>query len=180
MSQIVHEVTSKRRIDDVLRSIDTRGIELKDSPGKGRGVFAAKDFSKNDFLTVYPSHAIGIQLDSERVAWSCMRNYTPEYVDNMSKYYALAVMGGTIAGDPERHDAGLGHMVNDGARSHSPADVDIYRRVSMAKENVAPYVMGIRLDINDYVVFMRATRDITKGEELFYSYGATYWGEDYE
>ena len=89
-------------------------------------------------------------------------------------------MGGVVAGDPELHDEGLGHMVNDGARSRSPADADVYRLVSRTKENVHPYIMCTMVeDVRGSTVLMRATRDIEKGEELLYSYGVPYWEEDY-
>jgi hypothetical protein len=178
---LVHEMTSPTRIQDLKRSLlDDCGVVLKESPGKGMGVFTTKTFRKDAFVTVYPSHMVGMLLDSERMAWVASREYTSEYAEKLGKDYAQKIMGGFIAGDPALLDEGLGHMVNDGARSRSPADVEVYRRVSKAKGNVIPHVLSaLPYDIQAATVFMRATRDIEIGEELLYSYGAAYWSDDY-
>jgi hypothetical protein len=180
---LVHEMTSARRVQDLKRSLlgDGCGVVLKESPGKGMGVFATKAFKKDSFVAVYPSHMVGTELDGERVAWMCNREYTMEYVNKLSKDYGQKIMGGVIAGDPALLEDGMGHMVNDGARSRSPADVEVYKRISKAKENVIPHILsGLPYDIQEATVFMRATRDIEIGEELLYSYGAAYWSDDHQ
>jgi len=145
------------------------------------GVFATKAFKKDSFVAVYPSHMVGTELDGERVAWMCNREYTMEYVNKLSKDYGRKIMGGVIAGDPALLEDGLGHMVNDGASSRSPADVEVYKRINKAKENVIPHILsGLPYDIQEATVFMRATRDIEIGEELLYSYGAAYWSDDHQ
>ena len=179
---LVTEMTSPTRIRDLRRSLlgDDCGVVLKESPGKGMGVFTTRAFRKDAFVTVYPSHMVGVQLDSERVAWMCNREYTKEHVNKLGKDYGQQIMGGVIAGDPALLEEGLGHMVNDGARSRTPADVEVYKRISKAKENVIPHILsGLPYDIREATVFMRATRDIEIGEELLYSYGAAYWSDDY-
>ena len=180
---LIHEMTSARRIQDLKRSLlsNACGVVLKESLGKGMGVFATKAFKKDSFVTVYPSHMVGAELDIECVVWMRNREYTMEYVNKLSKDYCQRIIGGVIAGDPALLEDGLGHMVNDGARSHSPADVEIYRRISKAKENVIPHILsGFAYDIREATVFMRAIRDIEIGEELFYSYGAAYWSGDHQ
>ena len=179
---IVHEMTSARRVQDLKRSLlgDGCGVVLKESPGKGMGVFATKAFKKDAFVAVYPSHMVGVELDSERVAWQTDCKYTLDYINKLAKDYGQKIIGGVVAGDPLRLDEGLGHMVNDGARSRSPADVEVYKRVSKAKENVIPHILSaLPNDIQTATVLMRATRDIEVGEELLYSYGAAYWSDDY-
>jgi hypothetical protein len=179
---LVTEMTSPMRIRNLKRSLlgDECGVALKESPGKGMGVFTMKAFKKDAFVTVYPSHMVGVYLDSERVAWICNREYTMEYVNKLGKDYGQKIMDGFIAGDPALLEEGLGHMVNDGARSRSPADVDVYKYISKEKENVIPHVLsGLPYDIREVTVLMRATRDIEVGEELLYSYGAKYWSDDY-
>ena len=180
---LIHEMTSARRIQDLKRSLlsNACGVVLKESLGKGMGVFATKAFKKDSFVTVYPSHMVGAELDIECVIWMRNREYTMEYVNKLSKDYCQRIIGGVIAGDPALLEDGLGHMVNDGARSHSPADVEIYRRISKAKENVIPHILfRFPYDIREATVFMRAIRDIEIGEELFYSYGAAYWSGDHQ
>ena len=137
-------MTSPTRIRDLRHSLlgDDCGVVLKESPGKGMGVFSTRAFKKDAFVTVYPSHMFGVQLDSERVAWMTSREYTSEYAHKLANYYGQKIMGGFIAGDPALLEDGLGHMVNDGARSCSPADVEVYKRISKAKENVIPHVLS--------------------------------------
>ena len=121
------------------------------------------------------------------MGWTTRREYSHDHLDRMARDYALALPGKHSAGDPDLHEEGLGHMINDGARSRSPADVDIYRRVSLAKQNAMPYVLqaaredGFGRDqaLDNFLVQMRAARDIASGEELFFSYGAAYWAEVY-
>ena len=180
---LIHERTSARRIQDLKRSLlsNACGVVLKESLGKGMGVFATKAFKKDSFVTVYPSHMVGVELDIECVVWMRNREYTMEYVNKLSKDYCQRIIGGVIAGDPALLEDGLGHMVNDGARSHSPADVEVYKRISKAKENVIPHILSrFPYDIREATVFMRAIRDIEIGEELFYSYGAAYWSGDHQ
>ena len=58
--------------------------------------------------------------------------------------------------------------------------VEVYKRISKAKENVIAHVLsGLPYDIQEATVLMRATRDIEIGEEPLYSYGAKYWSDDY-
>ena len=180
---LIHEMTSARRIQDLKRSLlsNACGVVLKESLGKGMGVFATKAFKKDSFVTVYPSHMVGAELDIQCVVWMRNREYTMEYVNKLSKDYCQRIIGGVIAGDPALLEDGLGHMVNDGARSRSPADVEVYKRISKAKENVIPHILSrFPYDIREATVFMRAIRDIEIGEELFYSYGAAYWSGDHQ
>ena len=180
---LIREMTSARRIQDLKRSLlsNACGVVLKESLGKGMGVFATKAFKKDSFVTVYPSHMVGAELDIQCVVWMRNREYTMEYVNKLSKDYCQRIIGGVIAGDPALLEDGLGHMVNDGARSRSPADVEVYKRISKAKENVIPHILSrFPYDIREATVFMRAIRDIEIGEELFYSYGAAYWSGDHQ
>ena len=114
---LIHEMTSARRIQDLKRSLlsNACGVVLKESLGKGMGVFATKAFKKDSFVTVYPSHMVGAELDIQCVVWMRNREYTMEYVNKLSKDYCQRIIGGVIAGDPALLEDGLGHMVNDGA-----------------------------------------------------------------
>ena len=90
-------------------------------------------------------------------------------------------MSGGVAGNRAVLTDGLGHMVNDGARSKAVQNIDVYNLVSRRKENVHPYIMCTNIgDVRAASVFMLATRNIEKGEELFFHYGANYWSEVYE
>ncbi len=113
-------------------------VRLGESPGKGLGVFATRACEKGEVLTTYPAHAVGRMCGGGRMAWTTRQEYSHSHLDRMACDYALALPGKHIAGDPDLHEEGLGHMINDGARSRSPADVAVYRRVSLAKQNAVP------------------------------------------
>ncbi len=100
---LVTEMTFVTRIQDLKHSLlgDGWGVVLKESPGKSMGAFATNAFQKNDFVTIYPSHMVGVQLESERIAWLCKREYTMEYIDKLGKAYGQQIMDGFIAGGPE-------------------------------------------------------------------------------
>ena len=153
-------------------------VRLGESPGKGLGVFAARACEKGEVLTTYPAHAVGRMCGGGRMAWTTRQEYSHSHLDRMARDYTLALPGKHISGDPDLHEEGLGHMINDASRSHSPADVAVYRNVSLAKQNAVPYVL--QEDESDqafdkFLVQMRASRDIAPGAELFFSYGAAYW-----
>ena len=63
----------------------------------------------------------------------------------------------------------IGHMINDGASNRDGKD---YMRLTQMRENVTFKVLT-----KDWAVGI-ATRDIKKDEELFFSYGESYWRDE--
>ena len=174
------EKVSKRRMRRAKQdALCYDGVRLAESPGKGLGVFAERDFQKGDVVTFYPAHAVYVEdvdAGDGRTAWRAAPGYSSEHMRRMINDYCMDVPGGIVAADPDRVDQGLGHMINDGARSSSPATERLYNRLSPAKENAAPHTL---LCGTEFLVQIRATRDIKTGEELFFSYGLPYWRKKY-
>ena len=195
MSKLYVEMHSVNYIHMLINSVSNNDCFLADSPGKGLGVFTNKDFKKGDFVTIYPKHVSGeTQGDPSNKVFICKSNCSQGIdsfdLDNMCNRYSLRLLGSCIiAGDPKQIKDGLGHMINDGARSKNINDIGIYITISMLKENTEPVIICPQAshawstepvyDCNTATVFMRATRDIRKGEELFFHYGAPYWKDDY-
>ena len=195
MSKLYVEMHSVNYIHMLINSVSNNDCFLADSPGKGLGVFTNKDFKKGDFVTIYPKHVSGeTQGDPSNKVFICKSNCSQGIdsfdLDNMCNRYSLRLLGSCIiAGDPKQIKDGLGHMINDGARSKNINDIGIYITISMQKENTEPVIICPQAshawstepvyDCNTATVFMRATRDIRKGEELFFHYGAPYWKGDY-
>ncbi len=82
-----------------------------------------------------------------------------------------------IAGDPAKHDDGLGHLINDGAMCKTPEAEGIYETVSQLKNNVDIY--GLYLSPKRFTAWMIAQKSIEADEEGVYSYGVNYWRDMY-
>ena len=161
--------------------------ELRDSPGKGKGVFMLEPVKKGRYVTVYPSHAVFrccVDLDREGVHGTKQVFDTIGHMQSVeitdekfakytlgAKYKNLVIMGDPSICAPHA----LGHMINDKARSKSVKDEGIYTNVSTRGQNVTPETLFIEENDTLPVIFMKATRDIAANEELFYSYGLNYW-----
>ena len=161
--------------------------ELRESPGKGRGVFMLEPVKKGRYVTVYPSRAVFrccADLDCEGVHGTKQEFDTIGYMQGVeitdgkfakyilgAKYKNLVIMGDPSICAPHA----LGHMINDKARSKSVKDEGIYTNVSTRGQNVTPETLFIEENDTLPVIFMKATRDIAANEELFYSYGLNYW-----
>ena len=160
--------------------------ELRESPGKGRGVFTLESVRKDRYVTIYPSHAIVrcVADMSEELEGTLQEFDTIGKLDEMKltdelfETYSLNAhyKNLVIVGDPRvclPH--ALGHMINDKARSKSEKDEHIYTKVSKLGQNVRAETMFIGENDTLPIVVMKATRNIAAGEELFYSYGLCYW-----
>jgi hypothetical protein len=76
-------------------------------------------------------------------------------------------------GDPTiQKPKNLGHMINDSVKCSSARGGQVYETVSLLGQNVVPETFMCK---GKPYIFMKATRDIEAGEELFFSYGVTYW-----
>jgi hypothetical protein len=65
----------------------------------------------------------------------------------------------------------LGHIINDGAKHNSTRKSEnIYSKISFLKSNCGFFPLK-----NNLHVAVIATKDIEPDEELFVSYGITYW-----
>ena len=160
--------------------------ELRDSPGKGKGVFMLEPVKKGRYVTVYPSHVVfrccvdlnedvnGTEQEFDTIGHMRGVEITDEKFAKYSlgaKYKNLLIMG-----DPSYcRPRALGHMINDKARSKNVKDEGIYTNISTRGQNVTPETLFIEEDESLPVIFMKATRDIEANEELFYSYGLNYW-----
>ena len=63
----------------------------------------------------------------------------------------------------------LGHLIKEGYQPSEMDSKEIYEKISLQKENCQ------FLNINNYHVGVFATKNIKKGQEIFVSYGFSYW-----
>ena len=129
--------------------------ELRDSPGKGKGVFMLEPVKKGRYVTLYPSRAIfrcAVDLDKEGVHGTIQTfetighiqgtEVTPEKFAKYSlgaKYKHIIIMG-----DPNNcRSHALGHMINDKVCSKSEKDENIYTNVNKLGQDVTPETLFI-------------------------------------
>ena len=120
-------------------------LTVKDSPGKGRGVFAAQGIAEGTYLGSYD----GEVLDGEQFDRRYGDRDVPEYVVRID---GDAYIDGKAAAQGDAYTPAL---FNDGG----------------AKANVVRYCATRRPPRVDFF----AGRDIRPGEELLFDYGSQYW-----
>ena len=157
--------------------------ELKKSPIHGRGLFAIDRIPGGQIITMYPGDIVKVKTsvgesEQEKLFGLIIGPHLPfhlyrvEDIRNIVSIYGFEINDTySIAGHPELDEdvAYRGHLINDGAQSHSPQDANVYRTVSLAKLNCR------YMDILDSHLVIVATRDIQPGEEILATYGYDYW-----
>jgi hypothetical protein len=163
--------------------------EIKESPGKGKGVFAKETGKKHDYVTAYPIHVL---MQADKIAPGGMAEYQllskfPDVEEGINRerlkwllnVYSFDIRFKNLVavGDPAiLKPKNLGHMINDRVKCSGARGEQVYETVSLLGQNVVPETLMCN---GKPYIFMKATRDIEAGEELFFSYGVTYWRPTY-
>ena len=129
---------------EAARRVADDALTVKDSPGKGRGVFAAQGIAEGTFLGSYD----GEFLDGAQFARRYGDRDVPEYVVRID---GDAYIDGRVAAQGDAYTPAL---FNDGG----------------ARSNVVRYCATRRPPRVDFF----AGRDIRSGEELLFDYGTQY------
>lgn len=158
--------------------------------GAGRGLFCACDSKEGDLLTCYPGDALVTIPDFNEdgntgggfgssveytVLWGNhvpQKDQTESLDENLRGYLLHAQENYGVLGLPsmDADPAYLGHFVNDGGQLLSQKGFTDYILDSFENANAK------HRDVQDgsHMVLI-ATRDLTKGEEIFVTYGPEYW-----
>jgi hypothetical protein len=153
-------------------------VEVKPSPIHGNGVFAKRDIEAGKIVTLYPCHGIIIDNIS-----GCQQKYK-KYMSHFNPCDYKVILGrddnAFAFGIPEIYSECLsGHLIND-----SFADVNCFDSASdendFGKNVVAYMLQSIKNDNCSLIsakncVYVKSTKNILVGEELFCSYGFCYW-----
>lgn len=160
--------------------------------GAGQGLFAKSNVKSGTIVSFYPVHGMGVDSEESSVCIALSEgdqkhflgddkdaNYLQYLIGSrpLFNHNPMELFGGDaifVDANPNREDrvGWLSHYINDGATvtSHGEAGVlDYYRRSTEAKNCV--HVPFGPLPIIATV----ATRKIKKGEELYTTYGGSYW-----
>ena len=133
-------------IEDMIKNGVEDGLEVKNMPDKGRGIFASKYFNKGDFVCEYAGEMISYQLAKKREEMYAQDTSIGCYMyffEYKSKIYCIDATAET-----ER----LGRLLN-----HSKTDGNC--RTQLFEINSKPHLILV------------AARDIKPGEEMLYDYG---------
>ena len=141
--------------------------ELRESPGKGKGVFMLEPVKKGRYVNVYPRHAVFrccADLEREGVNGTKQEFDTIGYMQGVeitdekfakytlgAKYKNLVIMGDPSICAPHA----LGHMINDKVCSKSEKDEQIYTNVSTLGQNVTAETLFIEENDNLPLIFMK-------------------------
>jgi SET domain-containing protein len=127
-------------------------LEIRDVPGKGRGVFAACDFRKNEIVCEYKgellTEAEGVIRSAEYDQQALDRNI--DVFHEGCYMYWFAHDGNLFCLDAGKDDGSFGRLIN-----HSKRDANLRPQGGVFKPRIMFY----------------AARAIQKGEELLYDYG---------
>ncbi|XP_078523738.1 N-lysine methyltransferase KMT5A isoform X2 [Lissotriton helveticus] len=135
----------KLRIDELIKSGKEEGMKIDFIDGKGRGVFATRDFIRGEFVVEYHGDLIEITDAKKREALYAQDSSTGCYM------YYFQYRSKTYCVDATRETNRLGRLIN-----HSKAG---NCHTKLHDINTVPHLILI------------ASRDIQAGEELLYDYG---------
>lgn len=193
MQYQVFSKTSNPHVRDMFQTCrDSVEIRTSTIPGAGRGLFATHDIPPGTIVAFYPIHSMGFKF----VSGSCLSLQIAENPDDLiqveqSAYALFSLIERPLLGvnlmtrysnhhprlfvdmNPKAklYDGWFCGFINDAAMVKYLGDTDYYRISRGPKRNieivpfsrVAPFQVGV------------TTRHVQQGEELFVSYGYSYW-----
>jgi len=155
--------------------------------GAGRGLFASRDIEEGELITLYPGDVmlawertvgdfageVGVMFGNH-VQKDDQKRTADRLTTDDARAYELKIGGRhSVVADPFLVDdaAYIGHIANDYSilNSRDKASVDSYVKSSKKGHNAAHFV----LEGSHFVTV--ATRNISHDEEIFVSYGFSYW-----
>lgn len=155
-------------------------LEVKNSDIHGKGVFAKNNIDANQVVSLYPCHGI----IKGNLKYYCQEKNSGEYGDLLfdSTEYMIQLnrIGGRvfIYGNPYIQDEGsLGHLINDSYKNVSDLKHLNKHNMKLSLKYMLDSVKSNNCTLvqcNDYV-YVKTTKYINKGEELFTNYGFAYW-----
>lgn len=150
-------------------------IEVKTStlPDAGNGLFALVDFKKGDPITEYTGYILSFEEVKESVKLNpFLRSHMR---DLFSMRWVIDGACNELLGDrildinKERKGKGVAAFANDPYNERKQRVNAVFDMVDSKEMDLSdPHW-------SDRIVFLRASKDIPKGSEIFVSYGPRYW-----
>ncbi|XP_066144925.1 N-lysine methyltransferase KMT5A-A-like [Euwallacea fornicatus] len=136
----------QRSLEALIRSETEEGLEFSYIDGKGRGVFASKNFEKGDFVVEYSGDFISLIEANERE-----EQYAQDETTGCFMYY-FKYKDQTFCIDATQETGKLGRLIN-----HSRTSSNLYTKTVL--------VDGLPR------LVLLAKDSIKRGQELLYDYG---------
>jgi hypothetical protein len=151
-------------------------LEIKNSSIHGKGIFAKNNIHPNQVVSLYPCHGtINGELQYSEIK---NRGDFGDILFNPNEYKIKLISNIFIYGNPYIQDEGLvGHLINDSYQNvydfknlnkHNMKNCLKYMLDSIKSNNCA------LVQCENYV-YVKTTKYINKGEELFTHYGFPFW-----
>ena len=182
----------KRLFSQCMKCVEIRESSIA---GAGLGLFATKNIKSGTIISFYPAHSLGVD-GGDQLRFSCLpsdEKYFQEHPSTASSYLhctdqplfkrisVLTQLSEDLKDvplyldvNPEREIVGawVSQMINDGAavESNSEEGVLDYYQASGKKRNCIHIPWG-----PSPIMATVTTKKVKKGEELFTTYGGTYW-----
>lgn len=134
-----------RHIDDLIKNGTEEGMQVKHMEGKGRGVFAVKDFKKGEFVVEYHGDLLELAEAKTREAQYGLDPQTGCYM------YYFQFQSKTYCVDATKETSRLGRLINHSKIGNC--------QTRLHAIDGAPHLILV------------ASRDIKAEEELLYDYG---------
>ncbi|XP_059193484.1 lysine methyltransferase 5Ab [Centropristis striata] len=139
------ELKSEEHIDDLIKNDVEEGLQIKHIEGKGRGIFAVKDFKRGEFVVEYHGDLLELHEAKLREA-----QYAQDPQKGCYMYY-FQYQCKTYCVDATEETGRLGRLIN-----HSKS--------GNCQTRLHP------IDDTPHLILV-ASRDVEAGEELLYDYG---------
>jgi hypothetical protein len=197
--QNFHPLPENDKMWDSFRNLLTRCskyVEVAPSPIAGKGLFAKKSIPKFTIISFYPVHVLGIEYDDVNNIRSQYVSLTEDYVPDKENSYRLYLLGQRpLIGNDVSFSGGdgcrvyvdvdkncqsdtsgwLSHYSNDGTVVKGLSETDMLDYYQQTKEHrncvLIPFGPAP-------IMATMTTRKVAKGQELFTSYGVSYWLEN--
>jgi hypothetical protein len=179
---IVLNTTLKDRIPYAMTVLSESQHPPYDAPCEvrpstyGRGVFATRDITKGDFITLYPAHGVAFDRDESGFGYYVGKTpYASEYRIEHTKTN-MGYVGNKDIISP----LFMGHIIND-----MYPNVEKFKDKNNLGATTVSYILhsitfsNCTFKEGKYFMIIQATKDIKKDEELSVQYGYNYWGETY-
>lgn len=170
-----------------------KNIEIREStiPGAGLGLFAKKAMKANTIVSFYPAHALGV--DNDITGFISLQESDVKYFaknpSNKSSYlhctdqpiFERKSLLDDLVEEPiyldvnpnrEVVDGWVSQMINDGATVMKNSEEGVLKYYDLSKK--AKNCIHIPFGPSP-IMATATTKKVKKGEELFTSYGGTYW-----
>lgn len=150
--------------------LQMNNVKIDKSGIHGLGVFSIREIHKGDLVTLYPGDIVTLFKDGNIFCYinhRIIKQYgtkinLEEMINECRDYQTNGLNDWAMYGHPKFIDdpSYLGHMINDNK------DIESIN---------CKLVVLADMNCNIFISSIQATKDIKIGEELFVSYGNSYW-----